>query len=383
MDFTLSDEEQAISDLSATILTDKSSHERLCALTLADDRIDTEAWAALAAAGVVGAAVPEQYGGLGLGFLATAMALRHVGATASPVPLLSTAVMGAMPIAEFGTASQRGRYLPAIADGSLIVAAALYEQGRPACEPNVVAVGEAGGYRIEGVKPMVADALDAGLVLVPARLADGSCGVFLVPTDAEGLTVERVEVTSGRPQARLEFAGVVVDEEASLGFAGDGTGAGGGAPVASGADIVSWIELRVNCCVCMMMAGAAQTSIELAAQYTKQRHQFDRPIATFQAVSNRGGDSYIDTNAIRLTAIQAAWRIDQGLPAQDAVAVARWWAAEAGFRVVHAAVHVHGGVGVDRDYPLHRFFLLARQLELTLGSGEEHLAALGRSIAER
>jgi alkylation response protein AidB-like acyl-CoA dehydrogenase len=133
--------------------------------------------------------------------------------------------------------------------------------------------------------------------------------------------------------------------------------------------------------MCMMMAGAARSSIELAAAYTKERQQFDRPIATFQTVSNRAGDSYIDTEAIELTAWQAAWRIDARLPADDQIAIAAYWAAQGGYRVVHAAVHVHGGVGVDRDYPLHRHFLLARQLELTLGNGEEHLAALGRSIA--
>ena len=374
MDFTLSDEEQAISDLSAQILSDKSTHERLAVLAASDDRIDSEAWAALAQAGVVGAAVPEEYGGLGLGFFATAMAIQQVGATASPVPLLSTSVMGAMPIAEFGTAEQCARYLPPIADGSLIVAAALYEEGTTASEPEVVALTDGDGYRIEGVKPMVADALDAGLILVPAKLGDGSCGVFLVPAGTAGLSAIRVEVTTGRPQARLEFSGVVVPDDALLECSAS--------PV-SGADIVNWIELRANCCLCMMMAGAAQTSIELAAQYTKQRYQFDRPLATFQAVSNRAGDSYIDTNAIMLTAWHAAWRIDQGLPSQDAVSIARWWAAEGGFRVVHAAVHVHGGVGVDRDYPLHRFFLLARQLELTLGNGEEHLATLGQAIAAR
>lgn len=374
MDFALADEEQAISDLAGQILGDKSTHERLRALAAADDRIDAQAWAALAQSGVLGAAVPEEHGGLGLGFLAIAMALQQVGATASPVPLLSTAVMGAMPIAEFGTAEQRSCYLPAVADGSLIVAAALYEEGTPAAEPEVVAPADVGGYRIEGVKPMVADGLDAGLILVPARLDDGSCGVLLVPADSAGLSATRVEVTTGRPQARLEFSGVVVPADALL---------GGASSASSGAEIVNWIELRANCGMCMMMAGAARSSIELAAEYTRQRYQFDRPIATFQAVSNRAGDSYIDTNAITLTAWQAAWRIDQGMPADDAVSIARWWAAEGGSRVVHAAVHVHGGVGVDRDYPLHRFFVLARQLELTLGNGEEHLAALGRRIAAR
>jgi alkylation response protein AidB-like acyl-CoA dehydrogenase len=98
-------------------------------------------------------------------------------------------------------------------------------------------------------------------------------------------------------------------------------------------------------------------------------------------VSNRAGDSYIDAEAITLTAWQAAWRLDAGQPADDQISIAAYWAAVGGYRVVHAAVHVHGGVGVDRDYPLHRHFLLARQLELTLGNGEEHLVTLGRSIA--
>lgn len=370
MDFNLNDEEQAISDLVAQILGDKSSHERLKALTAADDRIDAEAWAALAEAGVLGAAVPEEHGGIGLGFLATAVALQQVGATASPVPLLSTAVMGAMPIAEFGTDAQKAAHLPSIADGSLIVAAGLYEEGTVPSEPETVAVADGDGYRLDGVKPMVEAGLDAGLLLVPARLPDGSCAIFLVPSDADGVERIRVDVTTRRPVARVELRGVQVGADAIL---GDGT--------TPGADIVRWIEQRAQAGICMMMAGAARSSIELAAEYTKERQQFDRPIATFQAVSNRAGDSYIDTEAITLTAWQAAWRIDQGLPADDAVAIAKWWAADGGFRVVHAAVHVHGGVGVDRDYPLHRYFLMARQLELTLGNGEEQLVALGRSIA--
>ena len=370
MDFNLNDAEQAIHDLTEQILGDKSTHERLRQLAADDDRVDTEAWAALAEAGVLGAAIPEEHGGLGLGYLATAVALQQVGATASPVPLLSTAVMGAMPIAGFGTDSQQAAYLPSIADGSLIVAAGFYEEGTVPSEPETVAIADGDGYRLDGVKPMVEAGLDAGLFVVPARLPDGSCAVFLVDADADGVTRTRVEVTTRRPVARVELAGVVVGADSLL---GDGSTAG--------ADIVKWIELRTQAAMCMMMAGAARSSIELAAAYTKERQQFDRPIATFQAVSSRAGDSYIDTDAITLTAWQAAWRIDQGLPADDAVSIAKWWAADGGFRVVHAAVHVHGGVGVDRDYPLHRYFLMARQMELTLGNGEEHLAALGRAIA--
>ena len=130
-----------------------------------------------------------------------------------------------------------------------------------------------------------------------------------------------------------------------------------------------------------MMAGACDAALKLAAEYTQVRQQFDRPIATFQAVSQRVGDGYIDNEAVYLTAWQAAWRISAGLSAETEVAIAKYWAGEGGHRVTNGATHVHGGVGVDRDYPLHRYFLLARHTELSLGGPNETLANLGAHMA--
>ena len=385
MDFELGEEEQAVRDLTAQVLDDMSSHERLKDLAAGGDHVDGKAWAALASTGVVGASVPESHGGLGLGFLATAVALEEVGRRASPVPLLTTAVMGAMPIAAFGTESQRDAWLPGMADGSVLACSALAEDGTTAVEPTTSArtassgsAAAAGGasdrsgedFVLDGTKVLVAGGLDADVALVPARLDDGGVGVFLVPAGVEGLERLPVEVTTGRPEARFELSGVRVGADALL-----GSGA------SDGAEIVRFIERHANVGLCMMMAGSARASIEMAADYTKQRHQFDRPIATFQAVSQRAGDSYIDAEAIWLTAYQAAWRLSAGLPADREIAIAKYWASEGGFRVVHAAVHVHGGVGVDRDYPLHRHFLAARHIELTLGHAEEQLADLGHQIA--
>ena len=385
MDFELGEEEQAIRDLTAQVLDDMSSHERLKALAAADDHVDRKAWAALATTGVVGASLPEEHGGLGLGFLATAVALEEVGRRASPVPLLTTAVMGAMPIAAYGTEVQKAAWLPGLADGSVLACAALAEDGAPPVDPATTARtapggtasaadgaadGAGGGFVLDGTKVLVAGGLDADVALVPARLDNGEVGVFLVPTDTEGLERQAVEVTTGRPEARFELSGVQVAADARL---------GGGA--SDGAEIVRFIERHANVGLCMMMAGAARAAIEMTADYAKQRHQFDRPIATFQAVSQRAGDSYIDAEAIWLTAYQAAWRLSAGLPADREIAIAKYWASEGGYRVVHAAVHVHGGVGVDRDYPLHRHFLAARHIELTLGHAEDQLAELGRQIA--
>ena len=370
MDFALSEEEQAIKDLTAQVLGDMSTHERLKALAAAGENTDREAWAALASVGVAGAAVPERYGGLGLGFLALAVALEQAGRRASPVPLLTTAVMGAMPLDEYGTDEQKAAWLPGIADGSILACAALAEDGSAPAEPQTTARPSNGRYVLDGEKPLVAGGLEAAVSLVPARLDDDSVGVFLVPAGADGLRVRPVEVTTGRFEARFELTGASVGADALLG--------GGGA---DGSDVVRFIERRASAGICMMMAGSARAAIGLAAEYTRRRRQFGRPIAAFQAVSQRAGDSYIDTEAITLTAYQAAWRLSEGLPAQRETAIAKYWASEAGYRVAHAAVHVHGGVGVDRDYPLHRHFLMARHLELTLGCAEEHLAELGRFIA--
>lgn len=403
MDFELSEADRTVRDLAAQVLGDLSTHERLRELSREGDGIDQKAWAALASTGVVGAALPETHGGLGLDFMAPALALEQAGYHASPVPLLSTAVMGALPIAAFGTPDQQSRWLPSIADGSLLACAALpLDSAGPLADEDADAeasVGTAnsagvqtavgvgaltsrrltvtarpdgrGGWTLHGAVGLVIGGLDAGLALVPARLdGDGGIGVFCVPADAAGLRVEPVEVTTGRTEARFEFDGVTVEAGDRLGGAGT-----------DGAEIADFIELRASAGLCMLMAGAARAAIELAAAYTKQRHQFDRPIATFQAVSQRAGDSYIDAEAIALTAYQAAWRIAAGLEARHQTAIAKYWASEGGFRVVHAAVHVHGGVGVDRDYPLHRHFLLARWAELTLGHAETQLATLGHLLA--
>ena len=385
MDFELGEEEQTIRDLTAQVLDDMSSHERLKALAADGDHVDRKAWAALASTGVAGASLPEAHGGLGLGFLATAVALEEVGRRASPVPLLTTAVMGAMPIAAYGTGSQRDAWLPGMADGSLLACSALAEDGTTAAEPTTSARTASGGaaaaaggasrrsgegFVLDGTKVLVAGGLDADVALVPARLDNGGIGVFLVPIGTDGLERLPVEVTTGRPEARFELSGVRVGADALL---------GGGA--SDGAEIVRFIERHANVGLCMMMAGAARAAIEMAAGYTKQRHQFDRPIATFQAVTQRAGDSYIDAEAIWLTAYQAAWRLSAGMPSNREIAIAKYWASEGGYRVVHAAVHVHGGVGVDRDYPLHRHFLAARHIELTLGHAEDQLAELGRQIA--
>jgi alkylation response protein AidB-like acyl-CoA dehydrogenase len=120
----------------------------------------------------------------------------------------------------------------------------------------------------------------------------------------------------------------------------------------------------------------------MTAKYTSERKQFGKPIATFQAVAQRAADAYIDVEAIRLSTWQALWRLATGRPARRELLIAKFWASEGGHRACYAAQHLHGGIGVDTDYPLHRYYLMSRQIELTLGGAHAQLARLGRLLAD-
>jgi alkylation response protein AidB-like acyl-CoA dehydrogenase len=131
-----------------------------------------------------------------------------------------------------------------------------------------------------------------------------------------------------------------------------------------------------------LQVGVCEEALRLAAEYTSQRQQFGKPLSAFQGVALKAADAYIDTEAIRVTVLQAAWKLSVGRPATADVLVAKWWASEGGQHAVHVTQHLHGGMGADVDYPVHRYFLWGKQIEDTLGGASATLARLGDVIAE-
>jgi 3-oxocholest-4-en-26-oyl-CoA dehydrogenase beta subunit len=371
MDFSFTEEQEAVRELSDRIFTDLSTHERLRELESDPDgdRFDRQLWSELAGAGLLGISLPEADGGAGLGFVATGLVVEAAGRTAAYVPVIETLAAAAPAIARFGTGEQRRRWLPGVVAGETVLTTALVELGGAPDAPSVVAERDGDGWTLTGSKSCVPSGMIADAVLVPARVEPGSVAVFIVDTSGPGVSRERQVANTGQPEAILTFSSATVGADGLLGTVEDGS------------TIVHWLVQRTTAAISLAQAGAAAASLALVAEYTKTREQFGKPIATFQAVGQRAADAYVDTEAIRLTAWQAAWRIDEGLPADREVAIAKFWAADGGQRVVHAAVHLHGGVGVDRDYPLHRYFLMTKHFELTLGGATEQLLVLGSALA--
>ncbi len=369
MDFTLNDSQRELAALSRTILTDRVTAGRLREVEAGGDRFDPALWADLARAGVLAAALPESLGGAGLGLLEQCSVLAEIGRTVAPVPYLASVMLGAGAIARFGTPGQQRRFAAPAGRGELVLTAALAEEdGDDPRAPSARAERVTGGWTLTGTKTAVPAGPRADLMLVPAAAAHGVT-VFLVAPADPGVTTAPQRMTDGDAAGHVELRGVELPDDRVLGL-----------PEA-GAEITGWLLSHGTVGLCAQQLGVLDRALELTSAHAKNRTQFGRPIGSFQAVAQRLADAFIDVEAVRLTMWQAAWLLAAGLPAETEVATAKFWAADAGHRVAHTAVHVHGGVGVDTDHPLHRYFVAAKRLEFALGGATTQLRRIGAALA--
>ncbi|WP_407287266.1 acyl-CoA dehydrogenase family protein [Streptomyces sp. BP-8] len=364
MDFTPTEEQRAASELAAEIFGDLSTPERLAGLGTA---ADAELWKALCAAGLPGAV--EETGLLGLALL-----LEEQGRTTAQVPFAATCVYGLVAIGAHGSAEQRARLLPGLRAGESVATGAFparrggvrTETGAEAGVGTEAGTGAAtvagaradGTARLTGAVPVVPWLREATHVLVP----DASRTLWLVRTDDAGVRREPVETTAPWSAARLSLDGA----------SGERLG---------GADAYPGTLAAARTAFAALQAGVCAGSLARAVSHTTTREQFGRPLSTNQGVLLRAADAYMDTEAIRVTAYEAAWRYDARLPCTAHALTAAWWASEAGKRVVHTGQHLHGGIGADVDHPVHRHFLWGRQLDAHLGSGSQLLEELGDLMA--
>lgn len=368
MDFNFDAVQEDLRRLARTIFDERATAERIRAIESTEDGIDRDLWADLARTDLLGIALPEDVGGSGLGLMELCVLLEEFGRRVAPVPLLSTVGLAALPIAHLGTVEQRKRLLVPVLEGTSFLTAALQESGHSdPLEPGTTATPEGTRWRLDGLKVAVPHAPISDRILVAAKTPHGS-GLFLLDPAAPGVTLESTWSTHRELQANVTLDGAVVEAEDVLGEPGD--------------DALRFVHRNALASLCATGAGVLTEAVRITASYISEREQFGKPIAAFQGATLLAADAYIDTEAVRVTTWSAIWNLASGRPADDALAIAKFWIADGGQRVVHACQHLHGGIGVDIDYPIHRYFLWAKELELTLGGATPQLLRIGASIAE-
>jgi alkylation response protein AidB-like acyl-CoA dehydrogenase len=370
MDFELSEEQRTIRELARGILDAEGTQERLRAAERSPHWHDAALWAQLARSSLLGIAIPEAHGGMGMGFAELCVLLEELGRAAMPSAAYATLALGALPLAEFGDAAQRAHWLPRVASGEALLSAALDDvESADVLAPGTRARRDGAGWMLDGAKRFVPHARAASALLIPASTSEGPA-LFLVPAEAgPGLSLEPSVLSTGEPLFDVTLRGVRVGDDARL--------------PADGARVLRWLHSRALTALAAQQIGVCDRALAITAGYTRERIQFGVPIGSFQAVQHREADAFIDLEALRWVTWRAALRLADGLPAEREARVAKFWAADAGPRIVNAALHLHGGTGSDVDYPIHRYFLWSKALELALGGASAQLAALGADIAVR
>ncbi|MAG30199.1 MAG: acyl-CoA dehydrogenase [Deltaproteobacteria bacterium] len=373
MNFKFSEEEEAAKELAGQILGDSTSFDRMREVENDEDGpgFDRELWAQIAESNLLGLPISEDLGGQGFSFLALCLVLEEAGRNLAPLPLLESLVYTALPIEKFASDSLKKDLIAKVISGETILTPAFFELGDPGLsrKARTRASTDGDGFRLSGEKLCVPFAAAADKILVSAS-GDAGLGLFLVSPDATGVSLEPQETSAHERQFLVKLDEVAVGHDDVVASPGRGE------------EVFDWLEPRATTALAAIGVGAAEEGLRQTAEYTSQRKQFGREIGSFQGVSLRAADAYIDVEAMRSTMWQAAWRIDNGDTAHKAAVVAKWWACMGGHRVSHTCQHLHGGIGSDTDYPIHRFFLRLKHVAMTLGGANEQLSLLGGLIAE-
>ena len=371
MDFGFSEQQRDVQNLARQILSDNVTAEKLSQYDdYKAERFDRELWQKFAEAGLLGVAIDEEFGGMGFGFFELGLLVEEAGRAIAPLPLISHLISAALPIQQFASHAQKLAWLPKVASGEILLTAALSEayNDDPTQPYLTTAKAEGDSLVLNGEKTNVPFAHIADRILLAAKTSDGIAVVLLDPK-AEGVSLSAQQITTYEPQYVVSLNNVRI---------------GAGDILATGMDgqaLMQWLAERTTIALCAHQLGASDKAMRMSASYTAERKQFGVLISTFQAVGHRAANCFIDVECLRLNTYQAISRLDGGLDATNEVQIAKIWAGDVGHRVSYAAQHLHGGTGIDRDYPLWRYCTWLRYNEMALGGSAKTLAKLGKRIA--
>jgi alkylation response protein AidB-like acyl-CoA dehydrogenase len=375
MDFTLSEEQEMVRKSARDFLADKCPKTYVKQMEMDEKGYSPALWKEMAELGWQGLALPEKYGGSGMGFLDLAILQEEMGRATLPSPFFATVILGAMPILEFGGDKQKSGYLPGIAAGKTIVTMALneadgsYEAGSIA----VKAVADKNDYIINGTKLFVPDANVADYILCVARTSDENdkkkgITIFIVPAKDSGIKCTLLKTITGDKLCEVTFNNVKVSKDNILG------GIGKGWP------IVEKVIERAAVIKCCDTVGVLQKALEMTLDYAKERKQFDKTIGTFQVIQHYLADMVTYVDGARFVTYQAAWRMSKGLPSIRETAIAKAWSAEAYEWVITKSHQIFGAIGVTIDHDLHFYTTRGKTAQLSYGDADFWRETVAKSM---
>ena len=331
-----------------------------------------EMWQKIAEQGWLGLIFPEEYGGVGLGYLDLSVLLEETGRALLPGPLFSTVVMGGMAIMDAGSEEQKRELLPQIGEGQLIVTLALTEPSArwDAVGVETTATSNGDGWELSGTKLFVPNAHVSDTYVVAARTGEGErdISLFLVPRGTEGVRQTLLKTIASDRQSELVFDAAALPSSALLG------------EVNGGWDTIEKVLAWGAIGKCAEMVGGAEQVLDMTVEYAKQRTQFGRPIGSFQAIQHHCANMATDMEGSRYITYQAAWRLSEGEAATQEVAMAKAWVSDAYRRICALGHQCHGAIGFTKEHNMQLYSRRAKAAELAFGDTDFHLETVANGI---
>ncbi|MBI2528814.1 MAG: acyl-CoA dehydrogenase family protein [Candidatus Rokubacteria bacterium] len=369
MNFGFSEEQDLLRSTARKFLENECPSEKVRRLMETPEGMEPALWARLAEQGWLGLIYPEEFGGMGLGFVDLVVLMEEMGRAVVPGPYFSTVVLGGLAILEAGTAAQKKEWLPKIAEGEARATLAWMEPSAM-LGPEGVALAasrDGGRFLLSGTKLFVHDAHTAEAIVVAARTSPGTPAgegitLFLLPRETPGLAVTLLPtMDQTRKLCDVTLTGVSVGADAVMGEVG-----GGWQPLARVLD-------RATVALCAEMCGGAQKVLEMTVEYAKIRQTFGRPIGSYQGVKHKAADMLVDVENSKSITYYAAWAMDERVPEGPlGVSMAKAYVSDAYRRVAAAGIQLHGGIGFTWEHDLHLYFKRAKGSELTFGDATHH-----------
>ena len=374
MDFDLTDGQKMLRETARGFLA------TACPTSLVREMVEDEAghplrlWQKMGQMGWMGMLIPEEYGGAGAGFLDFVVLLEEMGRACLPGPFFSTVVLGGLAILEAGSEEQKKEILPELAEGKLLLTLALTEPSATYMAEGIhtTATQVDEGFLIQGTKLFVPDAHISDYLICAARtkdtgLPEDGITLFLVDPKSPGVSCTLLKTIAGDKQCEVIFDNLNVPSRNVLGN------------VNKGWPILDKVLEKAVVAQCAEMVGGARQVLEMTVEYAKERMAFGRPIGSFQAIQHYCANMLVDVDGCSLVTYNAAWRLSEGLPAAQEVAMAKSLVNERFKRIAALSIQIHGAIGFTEEHDLPLYFKRAKAWEINLGNTSFHLDKIAKA----